>query len=41
MTNEKGEIEAIDTGFNKIVAFRARHLCGQGVTSLYHILVKM
>jgi len=37
----QGKIEEAPTGFNKIMAFRARHRCNKGETILYHLLVEM
>jgi len=37
----KGKIEEIETGFNKVTAFRGRHRVNKGETVLYHILVEM
>ncbi len=36
-----GKIAETETGFNKIMAFRARHRCHTGETVLDHILVEM
>ena len=36
-----GEIEKVETGFNKLAAYRARHRCNEGETVLNHILVEM
>jgi internalin A len=37
----QGEIEKVETGFNKLAAYRARHRCNEGETVLNHILVEM
>jgi hypothetical protein len=37
----KDGIDEIETGFDKITAFRARHQCNKGETVLYHLLVEM
>jgi hypothetical protein len=37
----QGEIKEIETGFNKIKAYRAWHRVNTGETVLYHILVDM
>jgi hypothetical protein len=36
-----GEIEKVETGFNKLTAYRARHRCNEGETVLNHIMVEM
>jgi hypothetical protein len=37
----QGKIAETKTGFNKIMAHRARHRCHKGETVLIHILVEM
>ena len=37
----KGEIVEMETGFNKIAAYRAHHRCNKGETVLYHLLADM
>ncbi len=37
----QGEIEKVETGFNKLAAYRVRHRCNTGETVLNHILVEM
>jgi hypothetical protein len=37
----QGKITEPKTGFNKIMAYRARHRCHKGETVLDHILVEM
>jgi len=37
----QGKIAETETGFNKIMAYRAHHRCHKGETVLDHILVEM